>query len=274
MTHQEQVQSLLFTNGTYNSRLMKGRHHLFEWLSSYTGKSNSERVWNVLHKRPSCHCGKLTSYIDFVNGYRAVCSRSCAQGGALAFSKSERHINLWSNPDWAAATSLRMKQTHFKNRSKKKLDELLEKQIVPLDDLSPGFDNEYRWQHVCGEIFVKPFKRTFSIYCPKCHVSKGQGQLYEFIRQNYAEAMIVNDRQMIAPKEIDIYLPALRLGFEFNGKYWHRGNGHREEEKVLDAWAEHIRLINVWELNWIKDRKTEQAKILAILKSGRGSLES
>ena len=264
MTHQEQIRSLLFTNGTYNSRLLKGRQHLFEWLSSYTGKTNSERVWNVLHKRPLCHCGKLTSYIDFTNGYRTVCSRSCAQG-ELTFSKSDRHINLWSDPDWAAATSLKMKQTHFKNRSKEKLVKLLQKDIVPLEELQPGFQTEYRWQHKCGEIFSKPFTRVDAIYCPICHVSKGQGQLYEFIRKHYKGDIVVNDRSVIAPKEIDIYLPKLKLGFEFNGKYWHRGDGFREAVKVFEGEEAGIKIINVWEIDWILKRQDEETRILSAI---------
>lgn len=265
--HQSQVKKLLFENGTYCAGKWRAAAKL-DWLRSYDGKFTSEKVWNVLHKRPKCFCGNKTKYINFEEGYREFCSIKCIhESPETTRAKSIRHSNRWSDTIWAAETSLKMKQTHFKNRSEKKLAELLEKEIIPLDVLSPGFDNEYRWQHICGEVFVKSFKRTFSIYCPKCHVSKGQGELYELIRKNYKGEIIVNDRSVIAPLEIDIYLSALKLGFEFNGKYWHRGDGVREAEKVFEAGEVGVRLMNIWEVDWIKDRSSQEKAILKFIRS-------
>ncbi len=261
--HQALIRETLFEGGTYCPRKWRAASTLV-WLQNYDGDVLSEKVWNVLYVRPLCHCGNKTRYINFNEGYRMSCSAKCAQG-LLAQSKSARHSDLWNNPKWVEKTSLRMKQAHFNARVSKKLAELLEKQIVPLDELKPGFDNEYRWQHSCGEIFVKSFKRTFSIYCPKCHVSKGQGELYEFIRRHYNGEIIVNDRTKIAPLEIDIYLPELQLGFEFNGKYWHTSGGVREEAKCFEAQEVGVKIVNVWEVEWNKNKDKTKQEVLSYL---------
>ena len=96
-------------------------------------------------------------------------------------------------------------------------------------------------------------------------MSKGQGELYELIRKNYSGKIVANDRVAISPREIDIYLPDLNLGFEFNGKYWHQGDGFREASKVFEADEEGIKLINVWEIEWLKNRKKIEAEVLALL---------
>jgi hypothetical protein len=262
--HQQFIKTHFFANGFYSSALARWCKEDFSWLSQYEGDTISEKSWNVFYRRPICICGNKTSFIDFRSGYRKSCSLKCGQL-QLMNQKSGRQSNLWNDQVWRDQTSKRMKETHFKNRSKKKLEELKGKDILPLDEITPGFDNVYRWQHRCGEIFTKSFKRTFSIYCPKCHVSKGQGQLYEFIRKHFNGEIIVNDRSAIAPKEIDIYLPALKLGFEFNGKYWHRGDGFREAVKVFEGEEAGIKIVNVWEIDWISKRQDEESRILAAI---------
>lgn len=222
------------------------------------GDSLSEKVWNGLYVRPLCYCGKHTAWINFTVGYRAVCSRLCAQKHpVIEFEKRHRHEKLWANEEWKQQTALKMKEAHFRSRTPKKLAILAEKGITPLDELlaENGQDHPYRWKHKCGEIFVRSFARVKSIYCPVCHVSQGQGELFEEIKKRYDGPIIVNDRQAIAPKEIDIYLPELKLGFEFNGKYWHPGDGQREAQKSDECKQADIKLVHVWETEWKKERK-------------------
>lgn len=46
-------------------------------------------------------------------------------------------------------------------------------------------------------------------------------ELLEFIKDNYKGKIITSDRTVLKPLELDIYLPDLKLAFEFNGTYWH-----------------------------------------------------
>ncbi|MCK9417277.1 hypothetical protein M0Q97_11575, partial [Candidatus Dojkabacteria bacterium] len=69
-------------------------------------------------------------------------------------------------------------------------------------------------------------KEYDTIICTYCnpinkHVSGKELQLLNFIKENYSGEIIENDRKILNGKELDIYLPELKLAFEFNGLYWH-----------------------------------------------------
>jgi len=65
--------------------------------------------------------------------------------------------------------------------------------------------------------------------CPKCthHRSRGEEQLATWLTELGVEFEVRN-RKLIAPKELDIYIPSLKLAFEFNGLYYH-SNAVRSE---------------------------------------------
>jgi very-short-patch-repair endonuclease len=261
------LKDLFFANGTFCAGRWRNAALVSE-LSSLSGDCLSEKIWNQFHQRHSCHCGNPTRYINFTVGYRHYCSRSCAQTSPMStFDRRHRHTKLWANPGWKDQTATAMKAAHFKNRTPKKLALLAERGITSLDAIEPGQSNEYRWKHSCGEIFTRSFARIAGIYCPVCHVSQGQGELYEEIKKRYKGQLIVNDRQAIAPKEIDIYLPALKLGFEFNGKYWHPGDGTREKNKSTECKQAGIKLVHVWEVEWKKDRSKTLKQLDKLLRA-------
>lgn len=75
-------------------------------------------------------------------------------------------------------------------------------------------------------------------------------ELYEFIQSIYGKEIIQSYRDKI---EIDIYLPDLKLGFEFNGLYWHsevqkERNYHINKTNYFKDKG--IRIIHIWEDDW------------------------
>jgi len=62
------------------------------------------------------------------------------------------------------------------------------------------------------------------------------------------EKFTVNDREILSPLEIDIYLPEHRLGIEINGLYWHsKRNANYHEEKFRAAQKKGIQLVQFWD---------------------------
>jgi hypothetical protein len=75
--------------------------------------------------------------------------------------------------------------------------------------------------------------------------------LLDYIRDIYQVDIITNYRDKY---EIDIYLPHLKLGFEFNGLYWHSDkfkdkNYHLNKTNYFKERG--IRIIHIWEDDWV-----------------------
>jgi hypothetical protein len=48
-----------------------------------------------------------------------------------------------------------------------------------------------------------------------------QKEIYDFIKDNYTGIIIENDRKIIKPLEIDIYIPSHKFAIEYNGSLFH-----------------------------------------------------
>ncbi len=82
--------------------------------------------------------------------------------------------------------------------------------------------------------------------------SSTEKDLLGFIRSIYDGEIIENHK--LGRKEIDIFLPDLKLAFEFNGLYWHselfKDNNYHKNKREL-CLNNDITLMNVWEDDWI-----------------------
>ncbi len=109
-------------------------------------------------------------------------------------------------------------------------------------------------------------KRTNIPLCTVCNPigdsqSIKEKQLFEFISSIYNGEIIKSYRNGL---EIDIYLPDLKLGFEFNGLYWH-SDKYRNKNYHLDK-TNHfkergIRIIHIWEDDWVYKRDIMESQI-------------
>jgi hypothetical protein len=89
--------------------------------------------------------------------------------------------------------------------------------------------------------------------------------LFEFINNNYSGDIIQSYRDGL---EIDIYLPELNIGFEFNGLYWH-SDKFKEKNYHLDK-TNHfknkgIRIIHIWEDDWVHKQEIVKSQISNII---------
>lgn len=96
--------------------------------------------------------------------------------------------------------------------------------------------------------------------------SAGEANLYDFIKDNYNGEIIQNSRKVIPPKELDIYLPDLKLAIEFNGIFWHSELQGKDKNYHLDktrACAKlGIRLIHIFEDEWMYKQEIVKSRIL------------
>ena len=85
-------------------------------------------------------------------------------------------------------------------------------------------------------------------------ISFVEKEVVTYIKSIYKEEIIENDRSIIAPKELDIYIPEKSFAVEFDGLYWHseaQGKGstyHLTKTKM--CMSKGIRLLHIYENEW------------------------
>ena len=110
--------------------------------------------------------------------------------------------------------------------------------------------------------------------CSKGNNSKGEKEVYDYIKSIYSGEILENRRDIIPPKELDIYIPEYNLGIEYHGLYWHSqqqleksGNNAKKYhyEKLLAAKKARIRLIQVFEDEWLNKEEIVKNRIKHML---------
>jgi hypothetical protein len=129
----------------------------------------------------------------------------------------------------------------------------------------------------CESLYTQYHGSYFT--CTKCNPrirSKYEEELVLFLKEHLGENEIVrNCRKLFEGKcEIDIFLPSYKVGIEFNGLYWHSersGNKlkHYHLEKNQMASAVGVRLIQIFEDDWLEKKDIIKSKILHILNTKR-----
>lgn len=78
-------------------------------------------------------------------------------------------------------------------------------------------------------------------------------EILSFVSSIYRDTIVENDRSLINPKEIDIYLPNQKIAIEFNGLFWHssdRVNNTYHINKTNNCKLKDVNLIHIFEDEW------------------------
>lgn len=104
-----------------------------------------------------------------------------------------------------------------------------------------------------------------------CSISQPQEELFKFISSKFKDT-VKNDRKTLDGKEIDIYIPSLKIGIEYNGSAFHSINGvysrkdkYYHRDKFLFARDNGVHLISVFDIDLITDSDGTYNKLLQIL---------
>ena len=102
--------------------------------------------------------------------------------------------------------------------------------------------------------------------------SKAELEIAQFIRAIYAGEVQQNVRNVLDDRyELDIFLPALNLGFEYNGMVWHSeqfdkaGASTRHINKLNQANVKGIKLVQILEYEYLNHRDLVLSKISHII---------
>lgn len=137
--------------------------------------------------------------------------------------------------------------------------------------VTKGFNRPYPFEcKRCGMTESHNLTNGKDIKCSHCDktMSDFQTEVVDFIKQLFPnEAVVTNNRAILAPLELDIYIPSKNFAIETDGIYWHaevsggkNRNYHLNKTKL--AASKGIRLVHVFENEW-KNRKDIVKSVLA-----------
>lgn len=162
----------------------------------------------------------------------------------------------------------------------KKLLDTSYSNLFKLEEIEPTFSREewfghnkceknsieYKWKcKKCGNEFIDKINGGNLPRCLNCHpyeISLTQEEILNFIKTLYSGTIITNDRNQLNGKEIDIWIPELKLGIEFNGNYWHANkpaNYHINKTKLAESKG--IHLIQIFEHEWFNKKQIIKHRI-------------
>ena len=114
------------------------------------------------------------------------------------------------------------------------------------DEYRPYSNKSVYWIcPICGNSYAhKIHNRTLNGFgCPQCmkesHTSMQEQTLYFYLSQ----VTDVENRAKVHGMELDIFLPALNTGIEYNGEYYHKGKQQHDKKKAQALGEAGIRTI-------------------------------
>lgn len=124
-----------------------------------------------------------------------------------------------------------------------------------------------------GIFYMTPSNHLIGQGCPKCSLiwTTPEKEILEVIKENVGDIEIItHEKNIISPFEIDIYIPKLHLGIEYNGLVWH-SEKFKENAKTCHLNKlelcnnKDIRLIQIFEDEWLNKKNVVISRLKSIL---------
>lgn len=237
-----------------------------------------------LTEYPKCYCGAPVVFQGFTKGYRKYCSRKCMNADPnKKETVRQTCINKYGGPAPCSSKEIQSKMEHtlmqrygHKNALqvpaiKEKVFGIIAKKYGGIGAASPILAEKQKhttlerygveYSHQCPEILAKVRATCMEKYgvpnpCllnPASAAPSSQELIIRSWLDEWGIIYITNDRTIITPKELDIYIPALKIAIECNGCYWHSDMEKPKDyhtKKFKECQELGIQLIQIWE-DWM-----------------------
>lgn len=166
-------------------------------------------------------------------------------------------------------------KTFKENHYNKILNHPLYKPLFTLEEYK-GHGVEHKFQcRKCNNIITDKLTDGITFRCYTCNprVETGGQSLIENEIEMFCKKLDVQvetqNRKIIPPLEIDIYIPEFKIGIELNGLYYHSEQAgkkrfyHRKKTELCKKVG--VQLIQIFEDEWIQKKKICQTRLKNIL---------
>ncbi len=221
------------------------------------GKAGAEQSYKIICQ---CSCDKKTIRLIngafLINGLTKSCG--CLQGELRKQVLIQKYGEVATNKVNKPREKWQIEALNSKYNLENYINAIEDKTVVNIaNGLGITRAIALRYIHKYGLESIIEFNTMSSSY---------EKEIVEFIRGLGITNIVTNDRTLINPYEIDIYLPDLRIGIEFNGTYWHSNifkNKKYHQAKSIYAYRKTVKLIHIFEYEW----RTNKEEIKEYLKT-------
>ena len=127
-----------------------------------------------------------------------------------------------------------------------------------------------------GDFLQTPDSHLQGKGCQSCSIrhSSYEEDIINFIRCNMNTTVEINNRKVIYPLELDIYLPEKNIAIEFNGIRWHSEEFGKDKNyhlnKLIECNKKDIKLIQIFEDEMVLSKNIVFSKLSHLLQIDKG----
>lgn len=282
---EKDILALVISNPMGWNRIFKSHPEFSEYLDykypMLNGRSLGTKIYwlrNNLVDFPVCPtCGKhygQNMNVD-AGGYPRHCSCRCTQLDKSVRAKNiETTMKLYGVENVAQSKIIqeKMKNTCIKKYGVDNIfkSEQCKKRIEEYNLINYGVRNSHQRPEIIEKTKQTNMLKYGKTIPSKFHannISKGEIDLFEECKKLYSGHIIHNDREVIAPMELDIWFPEIKLGIEYDGDYWHSLSNMKKRDRLkTHICKKHgIKLHRVSESNYFKNKEQEILNIKKLI---------
>jgi len=253
---------------------------------------NKAILLNIFNQAGRC----INTVANMFNTHPATIKKYLLQHNIIQLRVSKSTIDLLNNKDWLIAqhhtnnislidlsSKLQITTTTLKKYLRKHNIYAIPKYYQSIDvytllnDANWLKDQHHNQQRTACEIAdelgvhsctVGVQFKWFGIEVVSFARSRAEKEIVEFLKSNINNEILLNVRNIIPPKELDIYLPELKLSIEYCGLFYHNDahlfkSYHYDKLKQCNSLG--IRLITIFEDEWLLKQNIVKDKLLHIL---------
>lgn len=140
--------------------------------------------------------------------------------------------------------------------------------ISKLGKIYRVYEIEFLWRHSCGREYESGISERGIRRCPSCSsgTNAGEQEVADFIR-GLGWEVVQRTKSVIAPRELDIWVPEANIAIEFDGTYWHSAKFQDKNkclEKLEACDAKGIQLITLQEHLWVNKPNAVKNRLMSI----------
>ena len=255
-----------------------------EWNATWSDVKNGNKWCPTCGRKSASE--KLKRYtIDNLKQYAQKIGGRCLSDTYVSYNTkyiwqcSEKHEwnATWSDVKSSKKWCMQCGHKNIGDKNRKYSIEDLKTHAISKEGkcLSHTYDNcleSYEWQckkdHKWQASWDSINRGTWCPYCTSQH-SKAEQEILDWVKQWYPNSH--STRQIIKPKEIDIYIPELKIGIEYCGLYWHNEKSPQPRDrnyhknKMLQCQEQGIRLLTIFEDEWTNRQKQVKNFIKSVI---------